>query len=86
MTTDEHLTELVRQCMQATPLGRLNMTEAVAVFAWLLDGHMIRTGTPLERPKQAPRIVAYEADGKPIYGPGADFSTHDTVTMGTPNA
>ncbi|MEY9465820.1 hypothetical protein ABH973_006233 [Bradyrhizobium ottawaense] len=86
MTTDEHLNELARQCMQATPLGRLSMTEALAVFAWLLDGHMTRTGVALERPKLAPRIIAHQADGKPIYEAGADFSTHDTVTMGTPNA
>jgi hypothetical protein len=86
MTTDEHLEELIRQCMNHTALNRLSMGEARGVFAWLLDGHTIRTGAALVRPKPAPRIVAYEADGKPIYGPGADFRTHETVTMSAPNA
>jgi hypothetical protein len=86
-TADEHLTEMARQCMQATPLGRLSMGEALRVFAWLLDnGHMARTGQTLERPKRAPQIVAHEADGKPIYEAGADFSTHETVKMAAPNA
>ena len=46
--TDEHLIELARQCATYTPLSRLNQTEQLAVFAWLIDGgHMIRTGKPL---------------------------------------
>lgn len=81
-TTDEHLTELARQCMQATPLVRLNMTEAVKVFAWLIDGgHMARTGQPLERPRVAPKAVARTTEGAPIYGAGADLRAHDTVEM-----
>ncbi|ANW02254.1 hypothetical protein LMTR13_20860 [Bradyrhizobium icense] len=73
---------MIRQCQTATPLQRLNGTEARAVFNWLIDGgHMTRTGKSLERPRAAPRIEAYTKDGAPIYGAGADFRRHDTVTM-----
>jgi hypothetical protein len=81
-TTDEHLEELARQCMQVTPLGRLSMVEALRVFAWLLDnGHMARTGQPLERPRTAPWVVARTTEGAPIYDTGSDHRTHDTVEM-----
>jgi len=81
-TTDEHLEELARQCVNATPLGRLSMVEALRVFAWLLDnGHMTRTGQPLERPRVAPKATARTTEGAPIYDAGADFRTHDTVEM-----
>ena len=42
---------------------------------------MTRTGQPLESPRQAPRAIAHTTEGKPIYDPGADHSTHETVTM-----
>jgi hypothetical protein len=81
-TADEHLTEMARQCMQATPLGRLSMGEALRVFAWLLDnGHMARTGQTLERPRVLPKAVARTTEGAPIYDAGADHRTHDTVEM-----
>jgi hypothetical protein len=79
--TDSHLSELMRQCADATPLKRLNVTEQSEVFAWLLDGHMSRTGEPLQRPRQQPAPVAYTGDGQPIFKAGADFSTHETVSM-----
>jgi len=80
--TDEHLDELMRACANATPFARLNATEQAAVFNWLLDGgHMIRTGKPLERPRPHPVPSAYALDGAPIYKPGTDFSTHETVEM-----
>jgi hypothetical protein len=79
---DEHLNELMRQCATATPLGRLSGIEQERVFAWLIDGgHMTRTGKPLERPRQAPRVEAYTTEGKPIYGAGADHRPTETVTM-----
>jgi len=79
---DEHLIETVRQCQNATPLGRLNATEAMVAVRWLIDnGHMTRTGKALEQPLQAPVVVARKGDGSPIYPPGTDFSTHRTVTM-----
>ena len=82
MTTDAHLDELMRQCATATPLGRLSGVEQLAVFDWLFDGgHVTRTGKPLERPRQAPRIVARNLDGSPIYYDDADHRTHETVTM-----
>lgn len=81
MTTDEHLEELIRQCMNQTALNRLSMGEARGLFAWLLDGHMIRTGLTLDRPRPAPRIIARDASGEPIYAAGANFSTHETVEM-----
>jgi len=81
-TTDEHLEELARQCMQVTPLGRLAHHEARTVLAWLLDnGHMTRTGQPLERPRVMPKATARTTEGAPIYDAGADFRTHDTVEM-----
>jgi hypothetical protein len=79
---DEHLDELMRACANATPFARLNATEQAAVFNWLLDGgHMTRTGKPLERPRPAPIVKAYDLDGQPIYDPKADHRTHETVTM-----
>lgn len=79
---DPHLEELMRQCATATPLNRLSGVEQRVVFRWLEDnGHMRRTGQPLQRPRQAPRIMARKPDGSPIYEPGADHRTHDTVTM-----
>lgn len=81
-TNDEHLNELARQCANVTPFGRLNQTEQLAVFAWLIDGgHMVRTGQPLERPRVAPKATARTTEGAPIYDAGADFRTHDTVEM-----
>jgi len=80
--SDEHLEELTRQCMNVTPLGRLAGGEATAVLKWLIDnGHMTRTGKPLETPLQAPKQRENNPDGSPIYPPGTDFSTHRTVTM-----
>ncbi len=79
--TDEHLDELMRQCADATPLKRLNVTEQSEVFAWLLDGHMERTGKPLQRPRPHAVPVAYANDGQPIYKPGTDFSPTSTVSM-----
>lgn len=83
MMSDEHLNETVRQCMNVTALGRLSHNEAVAAVRWLIDnGHMTRTGKPLEQPRQAPRAIAHKPDGSPIYDRGADHSTHQTVKMG----
>ena len=83
MSDDAHLEALTRQCANATPLGRLAGSEAAQVIRWLIDnGHLTRTGKPLEQPRQAPRIVARKHDGTPIYDVGADHSTHQTVTMG----
>ena len=68
------------QCATATPFGRLAVIEQQAVFDWLIDGgHVTRTGKPLERPRPAPIVKARTLDGQPIYEPGTDFSTHDTV-------
>ena len=79
--TDPHLSELMRQCADATALKRLNETEREEVFAWLLNGHMQRTGKALQRPRQHPQAVAYAHDGAPIYAKGADFSPTETVEM-----
>jgi hypothetical protein len=82
MTDDKHLSELARQCANATAFSRLNHTEQLAVFSWLLDnGHMQRTGRPLQRPRPHPQAVAYAHDGAPIYAKGADFSPTETVVM-----
>lgn len=79
---DQHLEELMRHCATATPLGRLAGGEQRVVFHWLIDnGHMTRTGMPLERPRSAPHVFARNGDGSPIYAPGVDHRTHDTVTM-----
>jgi hypothetical protein len=79
---DPHLGELMSQCATATPLGRLSGVEQQVVFDWLIGGgHMTRTGKPLQRPRPAPFVKARTPDGQPIYEPGTDFSTHDTVTM-----
>ena len=79
---DEHLHELARQVQGPTALGRLSHGEVVQALKWLEDnGHMGRSGKPLETPVQAPRVEARKADGSPIYSPGADFSTHRTVTL-----
>ena len=79
---DSHLSELMRQCANATPFSRLNATEQAEVFNWLLDGkHMERTGRSLQRPRQHPQAVAYANDGAPIYAKGADFSPTETVAM-----
>lgn len=80
--SDEHMDELIRQCANYTPAGRLSTVELRVVFDWLIDGgHMIRTGKSLDRPRSAPRVEARTTEGAPIYGAGADFSSHDTVTM-----
>lgn len=80
--TDAHRDELMRQCATETPFGRLSGVEQSAVFDWLEGGgHITRTGKPLERPRQAPQIVARNTDGSPIYNPGVDHATHETVTM-----
>ena len=85
--SDEHLNETVRQCMNATPLGRLSLNEAVTAVRWLEDnGHVTRTGIPLQQPRQAPRAIAHKPDGTRIYDPGADHSTHQTLTMQTGKA
>ena len=81
MPDDLHLDELMRQCADATPLGRLTGIEQRAVFGWLLDGHVTRTGKPLQRPRSHPPAIARKPDGSPIYDAGADFSTHQTVNM-----
>jgi hypothetical protein len=82
MSEDEHLHELIRQCASATQFGRLAVVEQEAVFSWLLDGgHMTRTGKPLQRPRQHPHVIGRKTDGAPIYAPGADFSTHETLEM-----
>jgi hypothetical protein len=74
--------ELLRQCATATPLGRLSGAEQAVVLDWLIDGkHITLTGKPLERPLPAPRIVARNTDGSPIYDPGADPATHAAVKM-----
>lgn len=78
---DDHLAELMSQCATATPLCRLSTVEQEAVFAWLLDGHMTRTGKPLERPRQPPRVIARTNDGQPIYAADADHSPTETVTI-----
>ncbi len=80
--TDAHLDELMRQCATATPLGRLAGGEQLVVFRWLLDnGYMARTGKALERPRPHPRHYVNDGAGKPIYEPGTDFTTHETITM-----
>jgi hypothetical protein len=72
----------MRQCATATPFGRLAGVEQQVVFDWLIGGgHMTRTGKPLERPRPAPIVKARTTDGQPLYEPGTDFSTHETVTM-----
>jgi hypothetical protein len=76
---DTHLSELMRQCANATPFARLNEVEQAAVFAWLLAGHITLTGKPLERPRAHPNPIAYAADGAPIFKPGTDFSPTETV-------
>jgi hypothetical protein len=82
MTDDAHLSELTRQCADATQLKRLAGVEQLEVFNWLLNnGHMTRTGKPLQRPRQAPVPIAYSTEGKPIFKPGTDFATHETVEM-----
>lgn len=83
METDEHLEELMRQCAEHTPLARLSNVERRVVFRWLIDnGHMTRTGKPLERPRPAPHPIASNPhDGSPIYARNADHSRHETVTM-----
>jgi hypothetical protein len=78
---DAHLQELIRQCASATPLGRLSVVEQEAVFAWLLNGHLKRLGTPLERPRPLPVPKAYTTDGAPVYAPGTDMSPTETVKM-----
>ncbi len=79
---DAYREELLRQCATATPLGRLSGVEQAVVLDWLVDGgHVTLTGKPLEKPRQAPRITARTHDGSPIYDPGADHRTHETVTM-----
>ena len=80
--SDPHLDELMAQCATATPLNRLSGVEQRVVFSWLLDGHMTRTGKPLEKPRPAPYIRARNPDGSPIYDAGADHRTHETVKMG----
>lgn len=80
--TDQHLSELMRQCATATPFGRLSGVEQQAVFAWLLEGgHMERTGKVLERPRTLPTETARTVEGKPIYAAGADLSPTEAVTM-----
>lgn len=74
---DAHLAELIRQCASATPLQRLSH----AVFAWLLNGHLERTGKPLERPRPLPVPTAYTTDGAPVYALDADHSSTETVEM-----
>lgn len=82
MEVDAHLEELARQCANETPLGRLAGVEQLVVLNWLIaGGHLTRTGKPLEKPRQAPMIVGFEPDGSPVYDPGADHATHETVTM-----
>jgi hypothetical protein len=81
--TDPHLSELIRQCANATQLSRLAVVEQEAVFRWLLGGHMIRTGKPLERPRQPPQEIGRKPDGTAIFAPGADFSPTETVQMAT---
>jgi hypothetical protein len=49
-------------------LSRQSVVEQGPVFAWLLNGHMTRTGKPLERPRLAPVEIARTIEGKPIYG------------------
>ena len=79
--TDSHLSELMRQCADATPLKRLNVTEQEEVFRWLLDGHVTRTGKTLHRPRPHAVPIAYANDGAPIYKPGTDFSPTEPVEM-----
>jgi hypothetical protein len=80
--SDAHLNELIRQCASATQLSRLSVVEQEAVFAWLIDGgHITRTGKPLERPRQPPRVIAYTNDGQPIYAADADHRLTETVEM-----
>jgi hypothetical protein len=78
---DAHLAELIRQGASATPLQRLSNVEQHAVFAWLLDGHLERTGKPLERPRPLPVQLAYTTDGAPVYAPDADHSPTETIEM-----
>jgi hypothetical protein len=43
---------------------------------------MTRTGKPLQRPRPHPAPIAYtKEDGAPIYKPGTDMATHETVAM-----
>jgi hypothetical protein len=82
MSDDAHLSELMRQCSNHTPLKRLAAVEQREVFAWLIDGgHMTRTGKPLERPVQPPQPIRNKPDGSPVYAAGADFRATETVTM-----
>ena len=79
---DEHLGVLMMQCATATPFGRLSGIEQLTVFRWLIDnGHMERTGKPLEAPRPAPIVKARTTDGQPIYAADADHSPTETVTM-----
>jgi hypothetical protein len=79
---DQHLAELIRQCANHTQLSRLSGVEQEAVFAWLIDnGHVERTGKPLERPRLAPVEIARTTDGAPVYAPDADHSPTETIEM-----
>jgi len=81
-TTDDHLQELMTQCATNTPLGRLAGVEQRVVFRWLLDGgYMARTGKAMTRPRPHPHPIGSRSDGSPIYAPGADFTTHETIEM-----
>ena len=84
---DRHLSALMQQCATYTPLGRLSGVEQHAVLAWLIDnGHMKRTGKPIEVPRQAPHPIGSTNTGQPIFAAGADHSPTETVSMGKVDA